>query len=80
VDGARACFDHETLVRPTADRREPHEILAEFYVAAMVRRGEPAAGEAKWERLPASTVTPDDQQAAMVAAGREAWARPLECR
>ncbi len=79
VDGARACFDHETLVRPTAARREPHEILAAFYAAAIVARGDPPAGDAQWERLPASTVTPDEQQAAMVAAGREAWARPLEC-
>lgn len=81
VDGRRVCFDHETLVRPTVDRREPHEVLAEFYAEAFVKRGEPAVpGTARWERLPASTVTPDEQQQAMVAAGREAWARPLECR
>lgn len=81
VDGRRVCFDHETLVRPTVDRREPHEVLAEFYAEAFVKRGEPAvSGTARWERLPASTVTPDEQQQAMVAAGREAWARPLECR
>jgi pimeloyl-ACP methyl ester carboxylesterase len=79
VDGARACFDHETLVRPTAARREPHERLAQFYVEAIVRRGEPAPGTARWQRLAPSTVSPDDQQAAMRAAGREAWARPLAC-
>ena len=58
-----------------------HEVLAAFYADAFAARGPPADGPAAtWERLPPSTVTPDEQQAAMVAAGREAWERPLECR
>jgi len=80
VDGRRFCFDHETLVRPTPERREPHEVLAEFYEKAVVGPAPPAGGRtASWVRLPPSTVTPDEQQQTMVAAGREAWARPLEC-
>ena len=81
VAGQRICFDHETLVRPTDIRREPHEVLAEFYLEAFVKRGPPPGGPTgSWERLPPSTVTPDEQQAAMVAAAREAWQRPLACR
>ena len=80
VDGRRFCFDHETLVRPTLERREPHEVLAAFYADGFARLPRPASGRAaSWERLPPSTVTPDEQQQTMVAAGREAWARPLEC-
>ena len=80
VDGRRFCFDHETLVRPTAGRREPHEVLVDFYEKTLVGPALPAGGRAaSWERLPPSTVTPDEQQQTMVAAGREAWARPLEC-
>jgi pimeloyl-ACP methyl ester carboxylesterase len=81
VDGQRVCFDHETLVRPTAVRDEPHEVLAAFYGGAFAAGALPADRRAaRWERLPPSTITPDEQQQAMVAAGREAWARPLECR
>ena len=81
VDGQRVCFDHETLVRPTGVRGEPHEVLAAFYGGAFAAGALPADRRAaRWERLPPSTITPDEQQQAMVAAGREAWARPLECR
>jgi len=80
VDGRRVCFDHETLVRPTAVRREPHDVLVAFY-QSVAGRALPGSGRvARWERLPPSTVSPDEQQQAMVAAAREAWARPLECR
>jgi hypothetical protein len=79
VDGRRVCFDHETLVRPTVVRREPHDVLAALY--GKVTAGALPAGRrsASWVRLPPSTVTPDEQQQAMRAAAREAWARPLEC-
>ena len=80
VDGRRSCFDHETLVRPTAERREPHEVLAELYEKMFAGPAPPADRRTgSWERLPPSTVPPDDQQQTMIAAGREAWARPLEC-
>jgi pimeloyl-ACP methyl ester carboxylesterase len=80
VDGRRICFDHETLVRPTAVRREPHDVLGAFY-GSLAARALPGGGQvARWERLPPSTVTPEEQQQAMAAAAREAWARPLECR
>jgi pimeloyl-ACP methyl ester carboxylesterase len=79
VDGRRVCFDHETLVRPTAVRREPHEVLAGFY-AGFAASALPAGGRAaSWGRLPPSTVDSEEQQAAMRAAAREAWARPLDC-
>ena len=80
VDGRRICFDHETLVRPTAVRREPHDVLAAFYGTLAAGALPGSEGVARWERLPASTVTPDEQQQTMLAAAREAWARPLECR
>jgi pimeloyl-ACP methyl ester carboxylesterase len=80
VDGRRVCFDHETLVRPTAVRREPHDVLVAFY-ETLAGGALPGSGQVvRWERLPPSTVTPDEQQQAMAAAAREAWARPLECR
>jgi pimeloyl-ACP methyl ester carboxylesterase len=79
VDGRRLCFDHETVVRPTAARREPHEVLAELYGGPFSAGALPAGPKAVWERLPPSLVMPDEQQAAMLAAGREVWARPLEC-
>lgn len=79
-DGRRVCFDHETLVRPTTVRREPHDVVVAFY-ETLAGRAPPGSGQAaRWERLPPSTVTPDEQQQAMAAAAREAWARPLECR
>jgi pimeloyl-ACP methyl ester carboxylesterase len=80
VEGRRVCFDHETLVRPTAVRREPHDVLVSFYETLAARAPPGSERVARWERLPPSTVTPDEQQQAMVAAAREAWARPLECR
>jgi hypothetical protein len=80
VDGRRVCFDHETLVRPTAARREPHDVLVSFY-ETLVGSVLPPEGQAvRWERLPPSLVTPDEQQQAMRAAAQEAWVRPLECR
>jgi len=80
VDGKRFCFDHETLVRPTATRREPHEVLAELYEKIFAGPALPADRRTgSWERLPPSTVTPEEQQQTMLAAGREAWTRPLEC-
>ena len=48
---------------------------------SMAGRALPGSGPvSRWERLPPSTVTPEEQQQAMAAAAREAWARPLECR
>ena len=80
VDGRRFCFDHEMLVRPTSERREPHEVLAEFYEKNFAGPASPPDGRSgSWQRLPPSTITPEEQQQTMIAAGREAWARPLEC-